>query len=190
MIYEVEQKYAVDNLAQLEKQLAELQTSPEQSTEQVDLYFAHPAKDYAQTDEALRIRRVEEDNFVTYKGPKLDATTKTRREIEIPLPGGDQGFRQFAELLEALGFRPVREVRKLRRHLELQWQGRQIQVAIDQVASIGTFVELELVVEAHEVDAAKQCIASLARHLQLSHSERRSYLEMLIAAEDSLTAQE
>ena len=44
-----------------------------------------PCRDFAQTDEALRIRTVGDTSFVTYKGPKLDATTKTRRELELPL---------------------------------------------------------------------------------------------------------
>mgnify|MGYP005816666321 CR=1 FL=1 len=190
MIYEVEQKYAVDDLPQLENRIAALHSGEEHSIEQVDLYFAHPQKDYAQTDEALRIRRVGEDNFVTYKGPKIDTTTKTRREIEMPLPGGDSGFQEFRALLEALGFRPVREVRKLRRQLELPWQDRHIHLAIDQVASIGCFVELELVVEAGEIEGAKESISALASHLQLGLAERRSYLEMLIAAEAASRLQE
>ena len=57
-------------------------TRPGEPAEQVDTYFSHPARDFAATDEALRIRSIDQENFVTYKGPKLDATTKTRREID------------------------------------------------------------------------------------------------------------
>jgi hypothetical protein len=76
---------------------------------QVDQYFNHPARDFAQTDEALRLRRVGEVNFITYKGPKLDAITKSRHEIELPLPSGDAAATGFAELLTTLGFQPVAE---------------------------------------------------------------------------------
>ena len=69
-----------------------------------DRYFAHPSRDFARTDEALRLRRIGEFNFITYKGPKLDATTKTRREIEIGLADGQQAATDAAELLAAIGF--------------------------------------------------------------------------------------
>ena len=43
-------------------------------------------------------------SFVTFKGPKLDTTTKTRREIELPLDSNDADGLKFAELLQSLGF--------------------------------------------------------------------------------------
>lgn len=185
MQYEVEQKFPVADLAALERALIALGAKPQEPIEQVDRYFAHPAKDYAQSDEALRIRRVGQENFVTYKGPKLDKTTKTRREIELPLEPGEVGFQRFAELFESLGFRTVAEVRKTRRPFELHWEGRTVQAVLDRVASVGTFAELELVVEPAEVEAAKACLASLVEKLRLTHVERRSYLEMLLTNESS-----
>src|SRR6185295_14932137 len=107
MSFEVEQKFPVTDLPALEARLAGVGAREEKVLSQVDQYFAHPARDFARTDEALRIRRVDAENLVTYKGPKLDAATKTRREIELPLAPGDQGAKSFAELLQALGFRPV-----------------------------------------------------------------------------------
>ena len=83
--------------------------------EEIDVYFAHPARDFAQTDEALRLRRKGDANCITYKGPKIDATTKTRREIELPLAPGPESLASWTALLEAVGFRPAGEVRKSRR---------------------------------------------------------------------------
>ena len=62
-------------------------------------------RDFAQTDEALRIRQVSGANQITYKGPKIDEATKTRREIEIPLAPGTDLVTKYQELLEAIGFR-------------------------------------------------------------------------------------
>ena len=180
MNYEVEQKYPVADLQQLKLELAKMNATPEPAIEQVDQYFAHPAKDFSQTDEALRIRRVGEQNYLTYKGPKLDTTTKTRREIEVPLESGELGFDRFAELLESLGFRTVAQVRKARQPFKLRWQDRAINVDLDEVVGVGSFVELELIVADDEVEAAKACIATLAAHLQLAQNERRSYLELLL----------
>ena len=150
---------------------------------QIDRYYAHPARDFAQTDEALRIRRVSESNFVTYKGPKLDQQTKTRREIEIPLPPGEEGFSQFAALLEALGFRIVAEVRKLRRIARIDWQGFHVEVALDDVEGVGHFVELEIAADPAQLAGAKAALATLAEHLGLQGGERRSYLELLLLSQ-------
>jgi adenylate cyclase, class 2 len=180
---EVELKYPVANLAEVERKLRSLGAQVEDSPFEIDLYFAHPARDFAKTDEAVRIRRKGFACFLTYKGPKIDQTTKTRREIELPLPGGEAAAAQWTELLEVLGFAPVAEVRKSRRKAKVHWQDRRIEVSLDNVERLGTFVELELVVDDSELEPAKACIASLAAALQLSVSERRSYLELLFERE-------
>lgn len=180
MVFEVEQKFPVAERAALLTALEELGAEKGPPIEQVDAYFAHPQRDFATTDEALRIRRVGEENYVTYKGPKLDAETKTRREIELPLAAGREAARQAGELLEALGFRHVAGVRKVRLPLTIPWKGRLVTAAIDEVDQLGTFVELELLADEHELDSARRALASLAAELPLQASERRSYLELLL----------
>ena len=181
MNYEVEHKYRVASFDALRKRLAPLDARPLRDVEQVDIYFAHPSRDFAVTDEALRLRRVGDANFITYKGPKIDATTKTRREIELAIGEGDFVGAEFSKLLEALSFRPVGEVRKRRRELEITWQDRCVHCALDDVVGLGTFVELELMAEEADLTAARECLASLAQALDLKDIERRSYLEMLLA---------
>src|SRR5688572_12433222 len=107
MQYEVEQKHRVEDVAALVAQLVQRGVTLDPPVTQADQYFSHPARDFAKTDEALRIRTAGECSFVTYKGPKLDTTTKTRRELELPLHPEDAEGTKFAELLAALGFRPV-----------------------------------------------------------------------------------
>lgn len=181
MNFEVEHKYHVNDLAALEKRLASLDARILDEVEQVDLYYAHPNRDFAATDEALRLRRAGYQNFITYKGPKIDSTTKTRREIELRLPPGNDAEADFAELLEALSFRPIAEVRKRRRAAEIPWHDRSVKGALDAVEGLGLFIELELTVDEPEVDAAKECLRSLAEALELEPIERRSYLELLLA---------
>lgn len=181
MKYEVEQKFPVPDVAALEAKLAAMGAAISEPGPEVDLYLAHPARDFAQTDEALRIRRQGPSNSITYKGPKIDRTTKTRREIELPLPPGEESAEAWAELLATLGFTPVAEVRKLRRKVDISWQDRRVEGSLDDVERLGDFAELELIVEDAGVEAAKACIASLAEKLGLSGSERRSYLELLLA---------
>jgi adenylate cyclase class 2 len=180
MNYEVEQKFPVADLSAVEAKLVQLGATVSEPRCEVDLYFAHPARDFASTDEALRIRRVGGSASITYKGPKIDATTKTRREIELPLSPPDEAAAGWEDLLQALGFQPVGEVRKRRRRATVPWQGRQITATLDDVDEVGTYVELELVAEARDVEPAKACIASLAAGLGLSGGLRRSYLELLL----------
>ncbi len=181
MQYEVEQKHRVDDLDALVERLAERGASLGAPIEQSDQYFSHPARDFAATDEALRIRRVGGASFVTYKGPKVDATTKTRRELELPLHADDTDGSQFAKLLTALNFTPVATVRKQRRPFHVEVSGRRVEGALDDVDGVGTFVELELSADDAELAASQQIIRNLANELQLGPSERRSYLEMLLA---------
>jgi adenylate cyclase class 2 len=177
---EVELKFRVDSLEGLTAALEALGALAREPVSQMDQYFAHPCRDFGQTDEALRIRRIGERNFVTYKGPKIDAATKTRREIELPLPPGEAIADEFAELLAALGFRPVAAVRKVRAAYTLTWQSRPVEVAVDRVDDLGTFVEIETAASESDFAAARDAVLSLASKLGLEAGERRSYLEMLL----------
>jgi adenylate cyclase class 2 len=182
MQFEVEQKFPVADLAAVAARLRGLGASARDAIVQVDRYFAHPARDFAQTDEALRIRQIGEQNLITYKGPKIDRVTKTRHELELPLAGGATSAAQWTMLLQALGFKPVAEVRKVRQVLDLTWLDALIEIALDQVDGVGNFVELEVIADESGLDVAKSRIQTLAAALGLSGAERRSYLELLLAA--------
>jgi len=180
MKYEVEQKFRLADPAALEARLAAMRGTVEGAIVQVDRYFAHPSRDFASTDEALRIRSAGGENWVTYKGPKIDAATKTRRELELAIEPGEAGAARFAELLTALGFKPVAAVRKRRRKAIVPWSGRQVELVLDDVEGVGQFCELELSADEAGLDSARAVLATVASHLGLVDSERRSYLEMLL----------
>jgi adenylate cyclase class 2 len=180
MRYEVEMKFPVADSAALEARLAGLGAEIAAAQSEVDVYFAHPARDFARTDEALRLRRKGPANFLTYKGPKIDAATKTRREIDLPLPSGEETAAAWTELLEALGFSVVGTVVKSRRKAHIAWQGRDVEASLDTVEGLGPFIELELIAETAGVEAATRCITSLAEAIGLERSERRSYLELVM----------
>jgi adenylate cyclase class 2 len=180
MIWEVEQKYRVADLASIRERLMALGATLGEPFEQADRYLNHPSRDFRLTDEALRLRQSGEAMFVTYKGPRIDLTTKTRQEIELPLPFGPATIADFTQLFEALGFRRVITVSKRRQPAELSWQGHAVQVALDDVAGVGTFVELEVVSDEAGLAGAKQAIQGLGSRLGLDQVERRSYLELFL----------
>ena len=183
MTYEVELKFPVDDLSRIEARIEQMGGIIEVPRRQIDRYYGHPARNFAETDEALRIRRVGDQNFITYKGPKVDDSTKTRREIEVSLIPGSAGATKIVSLLDSLGFAPVAEVTKDRRQSHVQFEGFDVHVAMDEVRELGTFVELEITAKEVDIEAAKAAIAKLAEELKLSQSERRSYLELILLAQ-------
>lgn len=179
MRYEVEQKFRVPGFGDVARRLAALGAQPLDLIHQSDCYLAHPAKDFRRTDEAYRVRSSGDRNYVTYKGPRVDQATKTREEIELSLPDGSDYREQYLALMEKLGFRRVAEVRKTRRRLTLTWEGDSLEVSLDDVAEVGTFVEIEAVADDSQLTVAQGRVQSLAAHLQLGAMERRSYLGLL-----------
>lgn len=178
--YEVEAKYPLSDPAQMRRQLTELGAVLVSPLAQCDTYFAHPVRDFSRTDEAFRLRSVGEHNALTYKGPLVDRQTKTREEIEIPIEPGADAARQMAEMLRSLGFRAVRSVEKTRQPFHLSWQGREFELALDTVAGLGEFLEIETQADAAEWESARDILLALAGKLGLRESERRSYLQLLL----------
>lgn len=185
-MYEVEMKFPVENPKVFEKQLLLLGVSLETEVEEQDQFYQHPSRDFVQTDEGLRIRRRmfsngNQENFMTYKGPKLDQETKTRREIEMPLDRPES----WDEILKALSFQPKGTVQKFRRRGRLEYEGRRFEILLDRLPGlVGTpigenFVELETIADSDAVDAARTALLALARTFGLSEAIRTSYLGLL-----------
>jgi len=181
---EVEQKFRDVNFVELARRLKDWGATEGESRQEADHYFNAPDRDFARTDEALRIRRIGAENFVTYKGPKRDLQTKTRTEIEVPLAHGDEAAADFTRVLVHLGYRAVAVVRKCRRAFHLERDGFRLEVTLDQVDDVGAFAELEIVAEEAELEAARAILLRVADELGLKNAERRSYLEMLLASKE------
>ena len=177
--WEVELKFPLSAPAEVCVRLAALGVKLGPAVEQVDHYFNHPARDFAVTDEALRLRQVGQENCITYKGPKIDKSTKTREEIELPLPTGRQVAVDFETLFRVLGFRPAGTVRKERWPGTLNKDGHLVDVALDKVQGLGCFLELEISVDDGSLESSKKALKSLAQELGLGTTERRSYLELI-----------
>jgi len=185
MSYEVELKFPVDDPRQPLLKLMNLGAVKQRTIEQRDTYFAHPRRSFAESNEALRIRQVGDENRITYKGPIIDQETKMRREIELGFQSGQLAGRKLRELLEILGFTSVRAVVKVRETYDLTWQHRHCEVCVDTVEGLGTFMEVETLAEEASLDDAKETILKLTSLLGLSNPERRSYLTMLLEQEEA-----
>jgi adenylate cyclase class 2 len=181
MSYEVELKYRLANRGALLRRLAERGAVAGASTVLEDVYLNHPARDFADKREALRIRRVGNENRITYKGPRLSGPTKTREEIEIAFASGDTAFEQLSRLLEILGFRPIATVKKSRMTFELTESGHRLEIAVDCALGLGDFAEIEAQAASSDaLPAAQAAVISAAAGLGLTEVEPRSYLRMVL----------
>jgi len=150
--------------------------------EESDEYFQHPCRDFDITDEALRIRRSDQAITFTWKGPRLDLLTKTREEREVSFDSTEASAQEASlrAILLALGFTSAGRVHKRRELFSVPWQEQTVTLSFDQVTGLPPFVELEIVCEESEREAATSALLSLASSLGLNQSERRSYLELVL----------
>ena len=189
--YEVEMKIPIPDEESIESVLLKLGAKKTNIETQTDVYFDHPCRSFEQTDEALRIRsrgkitKYEESPSIpdqktemTYKGPKLDSTTKTRLEISL----GIADIASAKTILDQLGFRNVATIRKQRSFFLLE----DTVISIDSVEHVGLFLELERVVESEElIPSARELIFGQLEKLGLDSKDsiRESYLELFLRKE-------
>ncbi|MFC4408468.1 class IV adenylate cyclase [Haloarchaeobius iranensis] len=190
-MYEVELKVRAGHDA-VRRRLDEQDAEPVDAVGQTDVYYDAPHRDFAATDEALRIRQevpldeVEGDDagfdwpagegttMVTYKGPLVDDRSKTREEFETAVADRDA----MEGLLDGLGFEPAATVRKRRRRFALSGYT----VTLDEVAGLGEFVEVETEVESDDIEDARDGAVAVLESLGLDSADgiRTSYLGLLL----------
>lgn len=172
---EVEVKVRADH-RQVKDKLKEIGARPVGVEKQSDTYYNAPHRDFAETDEALRIRCVNGTSVLTYKGRKLDKVSKTREEFETAVEGDEA-----RSILLSLGFKQSGRVRKSRD----VYRYNDFIICLDKVEGLGEFVEIELMAESgpgSDIELHRKRIFDLFRELgvQESQSIRESYLEMIL----------
>jgi adenylate cyclase class 2 len=183
MGYEVELKYRSVDHGTLERRLSEVGAELAGRVTQVDVYLTHPARDFAITNEAFRVRSIGDENRITYKGPRRPGPTKTREEIEIRFADGDLASGQLLRVFELLGFPPAATIRKTRTSFLIKRAGHLLEVALDRTESLGDFAEIEtLAASDADLPAAQSAVLALAADLGLTEVEPRSYLRMALEA--------
>lgn len=179
-MYEVELKVRADH-DRVRPALEDLGAREVGTVEQVDTYYDAPHRDLAETDEALRVRREtdaagdgDEVARVTYKGPLVEAASKTREEFETGIDDADA----LDDILGGLGFSPAATVEKRRE----RYRHEGYTVTLDRVAGLGEFVEVERAAPEDEIEAVREGAVALLASLGLDPDEqiRTSYLELVL----------
>ncbi|MDR2967220.1 MAG: class IV adenylate cyclase [Methanobacteriaceae archaeon] len=174
---EVEVKAKIIDFKSIKRELKRINALQIRKEHQKDIYFDSPFKNFAKTDEALRIRKISIKNdintFITYKGPKIDHNSKTREEIEIAI--GDRY--KICKLLENLGFKKANIVVKNREIYKLN----QYIICLDDVEGLSPYMEIEVDLKnGNDFKPALDGIFETFKKLGIVNGfERRSYLELL-----------
>jgi adenylate cyclase class 2 len=178
---EIELKFPVADFAEIERRLGQWSARAGDALLEADHYFNAPDRDFAQTDEAFRLRRIGGHNRITYKGPKQGGPAKTRTEVELALEEGDAAADAFCRLVVHLGYRPTAVVRKRRIPYHFDRDGFALEICCDEVAQLGRFVEVEIVAAPEHRARAEQVLLAVAHDLGLEKPEPRAYLQMVLA---------
>ncbi len=182
-MYEVELKLPVDH-DRVRDRLTDVGANPVGTVLQTDTYYNAPHRSFADTDEALRLREHEpvegqSNTLLTYKGPLIDADSKTREEFET----GIEDRKTMEDILERLGFTPAATVTKRRERYQLD----SALVTLDTVEGLGEFLEIEAEQDNDNIEAAREAVKAQLRALELDPDEqiRTSYLGLLLTQQDS-----
>ena len=191
---EVEVKIQISDPKSLRDKLKHLEGIYKLSLIHEDIYYNMPTglRDFAKTDEALRIRSSKEYKkgekpktekeicYLTYKGKKLDQISKSRHEIELRLENANY----MKEILANLGFREIITVKKERELYEFEHMGNKIEALIDYLPVLNSyFLEVELTAQSNEELSEKR--DQLFHFLtELGYTQKdsitESYLELII----------
>ncbi len=191
---EVEIKVKISDPAQMRKKFEESQGIYKFSLIHEDTYYNMPIglRDFKQTDEALRLRKScrfdrsshgktqDFEYYITYKGKKMDTSTKTREEIDIKI----ENIKKMKKMLDSLGFQEVFTVKKERELYEFKFENYHIEALIDYIPILEQyFIEVEYLTDSKEkLDESKELLFNFLSlyGIQKEDSIKRSYLELIL----------
>ncbi len=135
MATETEAKIKVVDHQALRERLTRLGAKCQPEQLEIDIYFDTAEAKLLKSDRALRLRCVDKEYVLAYKGPPEQSKYKQRQEIQTSI--ADAAAMQ--SLLGELGFTQslLFEKRRQRWRLDDCW------VELDQLPLLGTFVEVE-----------------------------------------------
>lgn len=133
---EIELKFLNINIENIKQKLKELGAKLKYNT-QIESY-PFLTEGFHGSDSSknfLRIRKSNDEVWITYKGPAKKSSMTIREEIEVKVDNYDNAIK----LIEKLGFKRGKVFRKHRLHYELG----DIHFELDTVENIPTYLEIE-----------------------------------------------
>jgi adenylate cyclase class 2 len=143
---------------------------------QTDIYLNSKFRNFKETDEALRIRKVNNTVELTYKGPKFSSKSKSREEITVEI--NDENA--MLKILQKLDIYPVYSVSKER----YTFIDNNFNICLDKVEGLGEYIEIEGINS--DENKLLEYINDFIRKYNINvEMERKSYLELLVEKNES-----
>lgn len=143
--------------------------------EEEDIFFTSMHDPSLGFEKTLKLRKSNGEAKLIFKLRRSDKDLKENLEIEVKIEGRD--INNLLQLLKSLGFEENLIVRKKRRSFCLNG----CTINVDDVEGLGSFLEIEVVVDEDKTDDAFNRILEILSALNLSKKEliRRGYAEMI-----------
>ena len=168
---EIEVKFKIDDFEKIRENLEAINAEFDGVENEEDHYLEHPCRDFYRSDEALRVRILDDKTILTYKGPRKVSDYKIREEVESLTDPN------ILEILKKLDFVEIAVIKKRRE----KYRFENVNILLDDVYELGKFVELEVF---DEMDTKK--IDYLIEKLSLDKKEKRTYLEIYLGDRNGL----
>ena len=177
---EVEVKVSVKCIKDVEEKLQKSGFIKAKCVKESDVYFDNSCNEIKNNDQALRIRSCKdlsddvETCFLTFKGPKMDNLSMTRKELEMQVECAEVG----KEILVSLGYNQIYPVIKHRQY----YHKNSMTACLDRVEGLGDFLELEIIVNREdEKPETLNRLMDLLKELGYGEEDiiRESYLSMI-----------
>ena len=164
---EIELKFLDIDIAEITRKIEKLGAQKKYEVDLESYYFVAPGFSGSDSKQkGLRVRRIGEKSFLTYKNPaKFSEKMSIREELETEV--GD--FKTMVKILEKLGFTKGRLTKKHRIHYELG----DVHFELDTYPGILTFLEIETRTE----EAMREICQKL--DLDISKGEKGTIEEVL-----------
>ncbi|KKK42116.1 hypothetical protein LCGC14_0506210 [marine sediment metagenome] len=191
---EVEIKVRIADPGLMRKKFEEKGGSFQFSLLHEDTYFNMPKdlRNFATTDEALRLRKSVEfkpsnenvkqkiNYYLTYKGKKLDTSTKTREEIDLSI----ESLEKMRRILKILGFQEIMTVRKERELYNFDFRDYNILALIDFLPILNQyFIEVEYLADSKDqIEVSQEILFDFLHNFEIQKKDsiKESYLELVM----------
>lgn len=171
---EVERKYRISNKSVIENSLNELGYKKAVTIHQSDKVYLQKSdsfRTFKVGDPVTRIREVNGSSTLTFKRAINSQGDTIEHEMTVEPASEAEDF-----LLE-IGYKSVTDVDKIRTEFKLN----NVTVSLDEVTSLGNFVEVEILCNEGEEELAQENIARIAKEIGLNAEdiEKKKYDQLI-----------
>ena len=171
---EIELKFKVDNLEELINKLKEEQCEISSIKLQNDTIYVQNLDDTESKEGSVWLRVRKENDKIELNYKKQSKKKMESEEIEFEV----SSYELANQFLKALGYLPWVEVNKKRRYSNY----KEYNICIDEVERLGSFIELEILVDKDNKEDYELALLEVAKKLGINPDKRiNSHYDTMIS---------